>query len=124
MRDLTQNEIDNAPEWATRYAIVANDICYVDDKYWIVLGTDGVSMKEKMLLDNPRSHEYTKPIPRKEFDITSYEFDDKFNIMILEVNDDSSVSLDVDTVDTYITKQDAIALAKHFKLTANDLNTQ
>ena len=95
MRELKQQEIDNAPEWATHY--------YVDYD-------DSVSFN--------RGAGCSKPIPRKSFHISNHEFDDKFHLTSCHVDDcgDVEISLANSPTDTYITKQDAIALAKHFKL--------
>ena len=103
MRELTQQEIDNAPDWATHYAM--------DD--------DGEIFWQRKLVSGCHSSE--KPIPRKPFDIGWYEFSDKdiFNHFITK--DKSRVNFDFDSElmpsDTIgFNKQDAIALAKHFKL--------
>ena len=33
-RQLTQEEIDNAPEWATHYQIGDNNICFENDEFF------------------------------------------------------------------------------------------
>lgn len=98
MRELTQQEINDAPDWATHY--------YVDYD-------DSVSF------NGGAGH--SKPIPRKPFDIGEYEFSDKdiFNHFITK--DKSRINFDFDSElmpsDTIgFNKQDAIAIAKHFKL--------
>ena len=99
MRELTQQEIDDAPEWATQYLIDSGRVEYYS--------VDGIN-----------SAYGAKPIPRKPFDISNHEFDDKFHLTSCHVDDcgDVEISLANSPTDTYITKQDAIALAKHFKL--------
>ena len=53
-----------------------------------------------------------------DFDIEEYEFSD--SEVIAELNDDGNVWLCA-TAYSSINKRDAIALAKHFKLTDDDL---
>ncbi len=62
MRELTKQEIDNAPEWATHYSITATDkVMYESEHYY----------KHR---DNKRNKQVrgwfieAQPIPRKEFD--------------------------------------------------------
>ena len=105
MRDLTQQEIDDAPEWADGYAIDhdGNVEWYLGKCY---------------LVEDANFFIEPQPIPRKPFDISEYEFDDKFHLTSCHVDEcgDVSICLANSPADTYITKQDAIALAKHFKL--------
>lgn len=57
----------------------------------------------------------------KEFDITQHEWSDSF-ISVESLNTDSDViRLDNDMYLVDINKDDAIAISKHFKLTAEDL---
>ena len=122
MRKLTQQEIDNAPEWATHYTITrpASLPMYESTKSYQVVDNNRRIQPPKGI----SSH--AKPIPRKEFDIVGYEFSD-VNFDMCEV-DGQEIILYVSTHSDLnqpnsIThdKQDVIALAKHFKLTAEDL---
>lgn len=61
-----------------------------------------------------------KPIARKEFDIDKYEFSD-IGIDRAAIEHGNVISLYNFEMRTSINKQDAIAMAKHFKLTADDL---
>lgn len=96
MRDLTQEEIDNAPEWATHYYVHHNDLVSFN------------CCREGRLI----------------FDITKHESECVFGIRIGEF--DSSI-LEFDAADGHttigvsISKDDAIAFGKHYKLTAEDL---
>ena len=54
--------------------------------------------------------------------IEDYEFTDG-DIQAYSVGDESSVCFRLSHANAYMYKEDIIALAKHFKLTANDLNT-
>lgn len=57
----------------------------------------------------------------KEFDITQHEWSDNFiNVCFSETNNDV-IRFDNDMYLVDIEKSDAIAIAKHFKLTAEDL---
>jgi len=123
MRDLTQQEIDDKPEWATHYCIgdfTDNDrICYegnipVADYCYqyvggiIVGGNNGIT-------------EDAKPIPRKEFDITTYDY--SHGGLTLHSVDDVNGDLYLSHYGEVHrrTRKDTIAEAKHFKLTAEDL---
>lgn len=118
MRQLTQQEIDQAPEWATHYVIPAGieAIRWRDSKHFQWSDCDckqnlgGWSILE------------CQPIPRKEFDISAYEFSD-LEIERAIQHDSDEVQLDMmdGSRPALINKRDAIALAKHFKLTSEDL---
>ncbi len=101
MRELTQQEIDQAPKRFTYYCVKSNG---------------GIHWQTKKECSG------SQPIPRKQFDISEHEFSD----------DDESFSVNGDFIvlkrcDNYtnpsfdIHRPEAIALAKHFKLTADDL---
>ncbi len=96
MRDLTPQEIADAG----------------DNKHYFIDSEFGPIYSRHM-------KSFTQPIPRKEFDISGYEFSDG------DINIHNAIG---DRYELYVTskcielnKQDAIALAKHFKLTASDL---
>lgn len=100
MRKPTQNEINLAPSWAVSYSIGDDDLC----------------------THHERHYGFTLPLPpkapSKEFDISEHVFECKrFSI------EDGDVELEngYETAFLTIDKDDAIALAKHFKLTAEDL---
>ena len=112
MRDLTPQEVANAPEWATHYESMPHGVIYQTDGSFQT-GTVGGRCKHNGLSGG------AKPIPRKELDISGYEFSDD------DINIHNAIG---DRYELYVTskcielnKQDAIALAKHFKLTVEDL---
>lgn len=45
MRKLTQQEIDNAPEWATDYVVKTNGVLY-ESKDWYQFLPDGTKLKQ------------------------------------------------------------------------------
>lgn len=119
MRNLTKTEIDDAPDWATHYDIGdfedKNCVCYqghsfVKVNYYQYAG--GMKVQINRLTDEAKS------IPRKEFDIETFDPGDMVKFYI-----DSDGDLEFDGYDdSYIMRRDsAIAIAKHFKLTAEDL---
>ena len=57
-RQLTQEEIDSAPEWATHYAIGDDHICFENEEFFQLNGVKIVNM-EGLDVDS-------LPIPRKE----------------------------------------------------------
>ena len=95
MRELTQKEIDNAPEWATQYLIDSGRVEYYS--------VDGIN-----------SAYGAKPIPRKPFDIGDYD-DEEDGV---HPNNSPCITI-VDgelQVNGVIQECHAIAIAKHFKL--------
>ena len=116
MRELTQTEIDNAPDWATHYFIFTDTAVYENETHFMAsieklkLRNGGVGMRKD-----------AKPIPRKEFDISEHEFDDE-DVGEIEFNEEEvQLNMRDGSRPSILTKVDSIALAKHFKLTADDL---
>ena len=114
MRELTKEEINNKPEWAVEYYIDIKDIWYVNKKWGMA----------KMIgrVRNIKSHSSiisdAKPIPRKEFDISEYlELDPEHPCQQPHIVDEDSCL----RIDGEVSKFHAIGIAKHFKLTAEDL---
>lgn len=100
MRDLTQQEIDNAPAFCDRYSV----------------GVDG------SLIFYAEHVGAGRPIPRKPFDISGHNFSD--TISEIKVVSANAVGACIKRPGEYwimLDKQDAIALAKHFKLASKDL---
>lgn len=98
MRKLTKHETENKPWWAKSYDIQAQHdtpIFYITER--------GGAM----------------PIPRKEFDISKHEFSDRLIDASMVIGDEVLIRAFNNGIT--MKKQDAIALAKHFKLTAEDL---
>lgn len=113
MRDLTQKEIDNAPDWATHYFIEeSGGLCYECKDRYINVNMKFLSYQTTGVED------FSKPIPRKEFDIEDYCPSD---LHMLNVNSDGNIEFSVGDFPKTINKQDSIAFAKHFKLTQDDL---
>lgn len=126
MRDLTQEEIDNAPEWATHYMICNDDRARYKG---LSLGGDSHNYQTMgNLLVLTMSYGY-KSIPVKDFDINSHSFGEKQWYIDGKVEPQEELAICDDKLfDDYavhyefiINKEDAAALAKHFKLTVEDL---
>ena len=118
MRDLTHQEIKSAPEWATHYFIAENyGIRWSNDSGYQWRGDEFHSISHG---GATRLLRESKPIPRKAFDISEYVFDgcdvsiDDLIGDFVEFKNDHSSSFT-------LSKIDVIALAKHFKLTADEL---
>ena len=95
MRELTQQEIDNAPDWATQYLIDSGRVEYYS--------VDGIN-----------SAYGAKPIPRKPFDIGKYD-DEMDGIHPCDSPYIGMADGEL-RVDGVVQKCHAIAIAKHFKL--------
>jgi len=116
MRDLTPQEIANAPEWATHYIVDSDDdITYESLDWWCW------AANPSRKCDN-RGRMSGVPIPRKEFDISQYEFSDGDMDIIIEADGGVFVSVDSDRgLYANLSRNDIIALARHSKLTPEDL---
>ncbi len=111
MRALTPQEINAAPDWATHYVIDSDDDLTYESLDWWCWATNPYHKHDNHgCIDGV-------PIPRKEFDISKHEFGYAF------CSDYASITFEMyeGQSDLILEKQDAIAIAKHFKLTAEDL---
>lgn len=113
MRKLTQNEIDNAPEWATHYAVQDGYLRWSDEEFYMWEHHKTKGQHNNIFLTEP------KPIPCKEFDIDDCELQCGGGSFCV-VN--GTLYLTINLIDAEIQKQDAINQAKYFKLTASDLS--
>lgn len=117
--------LELAPEWATHYQIKSDRLVgfYNYLTYQLLSwGVDGwVSLQVHHGAVNLNGKVELKSIEREPFDISNYKFND-LNVY------DSSVRGDFVDIELYheynilsLSERDAIALAKHFNLTAEDL---
>lgn len=109
MRQLTQKEIDQAPEWATHYDAVGDTVMFESKDYTqiIIKGELG-----NLIPFGPVSA-HSKPIPRKPFHISDEWHSSTYNIL-----DNGSIEL-ID--DPTLDRNQVIDLARHFKVTGEDL---
>ncbi len=125
MRELTQQEIDQAPDWATHYSALprtssARRSAYLifesKSKYQIFYIGGGFSRVNDNL--GRFNTAELKPIPRKEFDIDEYKFSDD-NIKIVPQKLSSypdGLHIKLFAKSGELKLEDAEAIAKHFKL--------
>lgn len=117
MRDLTDAELALAPEWSDRYSITSgNNVRFHDDDMFCLC--NGFAISDVAAADAEKFQ--TRPIPRKPFDITQHEWSCG-SFYSSKVNGDSVILEGDYCVDYTVNKSDAIAIAKHFKLKAEDL---
>ncbi len=121
MRELTREEIDNAPEWATHYVIdtECDQAIYKgqrpESEFYYCWWEGLIGRMPYSRLDGDE-----KPIPRKQeaFDICQYKLGGEFSHFI----SDGDLFLEGDYCVNYkIDKGYSIALAKYFNLNAEDL---
>lgn len=126
MRELTQKQIDNAPERFDAYYEDGNgSLRLINTKSMETCSANflprvkGVSFFDK----DHYSLKTCSPIPRKPFDISEYEFSDSHHLTSCYIDDcgDLVIELTNDPSNTYLTKKDVTAIAKHFGVTAEDL---
>lgn len=118
MRDLTPEELAFAPEWATHYIINSEDdnVIYESSKYcwW-----KGMPFR---MVNYTFSKSKSRLIDRKPFNITQHEWSD-ITMQGYEVAKcaNSSIILNGSSKSKVLNKADAIAIARHFKLTGDDI---
>lgn len=131
MRDLTDEELALAPEWATHYCIentsASIDVCFFnkDEAVNLYHGQVGEPYVNEFGIED-----CDRLIPRlKPFDITQHEWleettsverGDHDELVLCVEYWNSEFEADGDTA-VHLSKSDAIAIAKHFKLKAEDL---
>ena len=119
-RQLTQEEIDLTPEWATHYFVDnVDDVCFESGSCYQYL------IKGKLLAKCDQSEfgmeEDSQPIPRKAFDISEHEFSDS-DISDVRVSGVVCITGGYDKpVTLTLNKADSIVLAKALGVTAEDL---
>ena len=121
---LTDDQIaELAPDWATHYIIIDNDItpsCIAFyDGFWHqwFYHKDKNNWSPKLTYSAiPKS---AKTIPSKKLDIGEHKFSD--STIEYDSKDDDTLYLETSEFISCFRKHDAIAIAKHFNLTADDL---
>lgn len=110
MRDLTEEELALAPEWATHYFIDTSDDTPIYESknlcWWAGLGKP---------LPCKRMDEGAIAIIRKPFDIAQHEWSDKL-ARVMFLPEANKICFEGE-----IYKKDAIAIAKALGVTAEDL---
>lgn len=118
MRELTKEELDLAPSWATHYVITGNNyVMYESEYHWCTSEDFSRCCNSKV------SHD-AKPINRKPFDISEYEFSDK-DLSISGICAKRLIEIKINDcgINSYgtLNKQDIIAIAKALGVTGEDL---
>jgi hypothetical protein len=123
MRDLTEEELKLAPDWATHYQFgVIGNLIFISLRKMLAWN---VNTPLSMAVDLEYcSHlvDKHKPIERKPFDITKYEFSEG-----LSISNMCKLSVEIEFKDNddcnYVPlhKDDVIAIAKALGVTAKDL---
>lgn len=116
MRDLTEEELALAPEWATHYVVdEVGDVLFESREYfeWLI---DGVLNGRG---DNYEIYSTAVKINRKPFDITQHEWSD----VIAEIEPESCHTLVIKSHGSWLSfdKDDVIAMARDRGVTAEDL---
>ena len=75
-RELTQEEIDLAPDCCDRYFISTDNHAVFFNESDFIMRSYGWHLDGQTLLGGSEFHKLSKPIPRKKIDITEYEFSD------------------------------------------------
>lgn len=129
---LTDEQIaELAPDWSTHYYIdyLREVICFFNQYISEVKRFNG-SVSVKLGVNPDGIEEGDKQIPRKAFDISEHEFSDtakdcgvEFRVPVWVYPDVEINVKDTNGGDNtaLLMKEHAIAIAKHFKLTAEDL---
>ena len=125
MKELTEEELNKLkPTWATHYRYNSSEVLFESKNQWCAFGLNFPFIKRGPF---KRKSKLTrcKPIPaieKKPFDITKHLWSDSDVGKAESSGDDLIIEdSDYDISSILINKCDAIAIAKHFGLTAGDL---
>ena len=122
MRDLTEKELEKWPHWATHYRVDESRILFESKDKWMEVGTKFPFISRGPFKQNSKLTKCReKPVleDKKPFDITQHEWSD--SIADIEAESGDTLVLKFHGSWISIDKDDAIAIAKHFNLTAEDL---
>lgn len=119
MRDLTEKELARCPDGCDYYHVINNQVLFTNVLGVGVFDIHGNKVDDSIL---DGAFQKSKPI-KKPFSIMEHRFSDTY-FRPWSANDEViELELEDDGVFGYVqfNKQDAIAMAKHFNLTAEDL---
>lgn len=122
MRDLTENEMAKCPKGCDYYHIINNQVLFTNALGIGVFDIHGNKVDDSIL---DGVFQKSRPIERP-FDITQHEWSDS-DVSDVYISDFDLIGIGImssdgdQVVDFGVRKQDAIAIAKHFNLTAEDL---
>ena len=118
MRDLTEEELKLAPDWATHYTKAGSQVTFFNELK-VQSSLDGEL--DDIVYDNNYGIESSDvQIPSKHFDITKHEFSDT-GIECCEVGG-GVLTIHNPELTTNLLFDDAIAIAKALGVTREDLN--
>lgn len=118
MRDLTDKERELAPDCCDMYFINRSDLAvYVNSK---TKECHVAWMSAPVVLDRIH-YGYAVMRPIKPFDITQHEWSDDNMDRAISSSDVITLDFFDSALSVALSKSDVVAIAKHFKLTAEDL---
>ena len=127
MRELTEEELSLAPEWAVKFDFFSDRLVFMSDALETTNQTSTFRFIEidsgDYWVGNDGDYDLcTRLIVKEPFDITKHEWSDG-DLSFDFIDGDGDIILDClgDCGGLFISKKDAIAIAKHFGLTAEDL---
>lgn len=117
MRDLTKEELALAPSWATHYYAHDDKVVFESPAHFQMLKDGALSER----LNNATGYitSMAVEIKRQPFDISKHEWSDD-DVLVLRCSD-RVIAFQNHDENVYLARFDAIAIAKHFGLTAEDL---
>lgn len=129
MRDLTDEELALAPDWATHYIAFDNgEILFESNTKYCLY--DSIQKKFHGIVGCLNVSGESVPINRKPFDITQHKWSDEAKDCHIYFYNPSWVGKGLQVVipdvngnenDAVLIREHAIAIARHFKLKAEDL---
>lgn len=109
---LTQEQLDKAPYWATRFTIRPNFVVFGNEEYAQKLFPNGNLGKIHTMSHLADIALYWKPLRGETFDINTYQFTSG-DINVLHDEDGLCIEVDIErSLFAELKKCDAIALAK------------
>lgn len=120
MRDLTQDEIDNSPEWADKYKVIGEALFFVNKKHQCQLI---ISKNHSRMHDLFFDYKECQLIPRKitTFNLNKLIDDNLANNSTNTYRVNNRLYLRFFSKSGFLEKSDSVKIAKYFKLTPGDL---
>lgn len=119
-RQLTKEELDIAPKWATNYTVVREgEIIFESKDFFKILKEGSLGLKFKQFSSGIQGS--SQPIPRKAFDLSKVKWSEASDISSVSGFLDESLEVEYNYgLILYETKQDVINKAKSIGVTAED----
>lgn len=106
-----------APNWATHYRYNIGEVMFESQNKWMAIGFNLPFIKRGPYKQASKLTKCVKLPESKPFDISEYEFSDSIGVGTVQPDEKGDLVVNLNKGSwIYMDKQDAEAIAKHFKL--------